>query len=224
MIRRLFLPALLDTEPLRDGLLVVRDGFVNLYVVRGPAGLVCFDAGWRPARVAREFGALGLDVDEIVAVFLTHLHWDHAGCAALYVNAKVYVGEREPVGLFAIKPCRSRPWTRVRDGETVLAAGLRVRVVDTPGHTPGSVCYVVDERFLITGDTLRLWRGEVVPFWPWLIGDARTMAASLRRLAVQAGMECLLTAHTGVSIDVAAAFRRWREPAAGVPSPEGHRP
>ena len=212
MMRQLFLPGLLDTGPVCERLLAVRDGVVDFYVVKGPAGLVCVDAGWRRASVARGFGVLGLGVGDVKAVFLTHLHWDHARCFGLYPSAEVFVGTREFSSPFAVRESPLRPLIRVREGETLSAAGLRVRVVDTPGHTAGSVSYVVDERFLFTGDTLRLRRGEVVPFWPWLIGDGTAMAGSIRRIARLDGMEYLLTAHTGATRDVAAAFRRWREP------------
>jgi glyoxylase-like metal-dependent hydrolase (beta-lactamase superfamily II) len=214
MMRQLFLlRGLLDTGPVCEPLSVVRDGFVNFYAVRGPSGVVCVDAGWRRVGVARGFGALDLDIGDIKAVFLTHLHWDHARGMRLYPNAELFIGARERPSLFSARQDPSRPLTMLTDGQTITVAGLRVHAIETPGHTAGSVCYVINERFLFTGDTLRLRHGEVVPFWPWLIGDRTTMERSLRRLASLNGIEYILTAHTGATSEVAAAFRRWREPA-----------
>jgi len=211
------LPGLRDTGAVCDGLMAVRDGAMNFYVVSAPGGLVCVDAGWRAERVAREFERLGLDAGDVVAVFLTHLHWDHARCLGLYPKASVFVGAREGSSLFATRRRPVRPWTTLRDGEAVTAAGRRVRVVDTPGHTPGSVSYVIEERFLFTGDTLRLRRGRAVPFMPWFSRDRKALARSMRRLAGIGGMEWLLTSHTGATRDVDAAFRPWREAGAAAP-------
>ena len=173
MIRRLFFPGLLDTGPVSDRLLAIRDGFVNCYIWKTVSGLVCVDAGRSPKRTARGFAALGLNLRDVTAVFLTHLHWDHAGGARLFPNAKVYVGDREASSVFA---ARSLPrLIRVRDEETVLAGGLAVRVVDTPGHTSGSVSYLLDDRFLFVGDTLRLRRGEALPMLRWFNRDGQVL-------------------------------------------------
>ena len=59
MIRHLFFPGLLDTGPVFGPVQAVRDGFMNLYVLKATGGLVCFDAGWRSATIARGFEALG---------------------------------------------------------------------------------------------------------------------------------------------------------------------
>lgn len=222
MIRRLFFPGLLDTGPVSDRLLAIRDGFVNCYIWKTVSGLVCVDAGRSPKRTARGFAALGLNLRDVTAVFLTHLHWDHAGGARLFPNAKVYVGDREASSVFA---ARSLPrLIRVRDEETVLAGGLAVRVVDTPGHTSGSVSYLVDDRFLFVGDTLRLRRGEALPMLRWFNRDGQVLVCSIQRLAGLQGPESLLTGHSGISRDLALAFRQWRQVAPSTPLQEGNRP
>jgi hydroxyacylglutathione hydrolase len=222
MIGRLFFPGLLDTGPLSDRLLVIRDGFVNLFILRADSGLVCVDAGRSPDRTARGFKALGLDPRKVTGVFLTHLHWDHAGGALLFPQAKVYVGEHEGLSIFGARGLP--PLVRVRDGETVRAGGLLVRVVHTPGHTSGSVSYLVDERYLFVGDTLRLRQGEALPMLWWFNRDGQALARSIQRLAGSQGAECLLTGHAGISRDLARAFRRWRPPAPGAPLQAGNRP
>jgi glyoxylase-like metal-dependent hydrolase (beta-lactamase superfamily II) len=214
MIRRLFFPGLLDIGPVCGPVRAIRDGFMNLYVLKAADGLVCFDAGWRTAMVARGFEALGLNPQDVVAVFLTHLHWDHARSAGLFRNAEVFVGEHE-VPAHApkwLKPVRGL--TGVTEGQMLKAAGISVRVVETPGHTSGSVSYLAGDRFLFSGDAIRLRRGEVFPFPFWFNQDGRALAWSVRKLAGLEGIECLLTAHTGFTADPGHAFRRWREPAA----------
>jgi glyoxylase-like metal-dependent hydrolase (beta-lactamase superfamily II) len=202
MIREWVLPGLLETGPVESRIMAIQDGLVNFYVARGPEGLVCVDAGWRPHCVEHGFKKMGLDMRDVAAVFLSHTHWDHARCADLYPNAQVFMGGGEVTG-------SSR--ARVQDKQLVTAAGLAVRVIETPGHTPDSVCYLVDGRFLFTGDALRLRRGRVVPFPSKFNHDQAAAKASLGKLARIQGIECLLTGHSGATRDVEAAFRDWRE-------------
>ena len=65
------------------------------------------------------------------------------------------------------------------DGDTVTLAGIPVRVMETPGHTPGSVCLIAGDT-MFSGDTL--FAGSCgrtdLP-----CGDAREMRDSLRKLA-----------------------------------------
>jgi glyoxylase-like metal-dependent hydrolase (beta-lactamase superfamily II) len=222
MIGRLLAPDLLQTGPVRDRILAIRHGFVNSFVVLAPGGLLCIDAGWDPSRVELAFGRLGLDRREVAAVFLTHAHWDHARGATLFPQADIFVGEREaPARGLArrARPRCSRRWLRLRDGHVLTAAGATVQVFETPGHTPGSVSYVVEGRFLFTGDAVALRRGEAFPRRSLRRGDSAAGERSIRRLAGLAGLECLLTAHTGATADPAGAFRRWRDTPQGKPAP-----
>jgi glyoxylase-like metal-dependent hydrolase (beta-lactamase superfamily II) len=218
MIRRLFFPGLLDTGPVLESVLAVRDGFMNFYVIKAPAGLVCVDAGWRPARNRRSLESLGLDPRDVVAVCLTHLHWDHARGTSLFPKAQVFVGE-QVISDRALRRLEcSCPVKRVREGELFTVSGLDVQVVETTGHLAGSVAYVFDRRFLFTGDALRLRRGEVLPFWRCFNRDQRTHVRSIQKLAGLEGLESfdgLFTGHSGACRDVARAFRLWRPLAGG---------
>jgi len=223
MIRRLFFSGLLDTGPVCGSVQAVRDGFMNLYVLKAAGGLVCFDTGWRSATVSSGFEALGLNLRDVVAVFLTHLHWDHARSAGLFRNAEVFVGKHEIPGQAPKWLKTVRGLTGVAEGQMLSAAGISVRVLETPGHTPGSVSYLAGDRFLFSGDVIRLRQGEAFPFPFWFNRDSRALAQSVRKLAGLNGIECLLTAHNGFTADVAHAFRRWREPTVDRLRQEGSR-
>jgi len=54
---------------------------------------------------------------------------------------------------YGLKPCAVDMF--VREGDIIEAGGLTFRVLETPGHTKGGVCYAVDgEKTVFTGDTL----------------------------------------------------------------------
>ncbi len=137
--------------------------FMNEPVERTPAQ--------EPANALRD---AGVDVRDVGTVVLTHLHWDHAGNCDLFPDADVLVQDDEL--RYAIAPGRffhkaflspqsgwGTPPYLVRRlqtivGATTIAPGLRV--VPTPGHTPGSQAVVVDTphgSFCIAGDTISLY-------------------------------------------------------------------
>ena len=66
----------------------------------------------------------------------------------------------------------------VKEGDELEIAGLRIRVLHTPGHTPGSVCYLIEGE-LFTGDTV-FEHGYGRTDLPG--GDEEQLVASLRRL------------------------------------------
>ena len=139
----------------------------NTWIVCGPEGsCVVIDPGFQGAgETARVLDAIG--EMKPAAVLLTHGHMDHIyGVAELQrrFGIPVYMSPEDiktmeyydRVGKFGIAVAdRSFTITPVADGSVVEAAGFRFRVIGTPGHSPGSVCWFCEEEgVLFTGDTL----------------------------------------------------------------------
>lgn len=103
-----------------------------------------------------------------VAVLLTHGHFDHAGGVADFVSeypVPVYAHEAERETMESPMMNLSGMWTRhgqkfsadiyVKEGDILELAGFRIRVIFTPGHTPGGCCYYFEgQKVLAAGDTL----------------------------------------------------------------------
>lgn len=101
------------------------------------------------------------------AIFFTHGHFDHISAASFLVNqtnAKTYISwEEEKLVVDANLNCSAMfgspvcytPDELIRDGELLSMLGTKIKVIATPGHTQGSVCYYFeDEGYLFSGDTL----------------------------------------------------------------------
>ncbi len=103
-----------------------------------------------------------------IAILLTHAHADHI--LALdeirnKYNIKAYMCEKEEdiIGdsdnnaakyLFR-KDIKTRADILVKDGQILELLDVKIKVIETPGHTHGSVCYYIEEeRVIFTGDTL----------------------------------------------------------------------
>lgn len=102
------------------------------------------------------------------AILLTHAHFDHImGVQELHdqmgipvymnpVDTSVYIMTDMYSGKAGL-PVIRHDWeiTPVADGQTISIGGMNWEVLETPGHTPGSVCYLERaEGVLLSGDTL----------------------------------------------------------------------
>ena len=118
----------------------------NVYVVRckrtGEATLL--DAANEHDRLLRVAQRLG-----VTSVLETHGHWDHIGAVEQVREAGIDVWVRtEDAGMLP-------SYDHLLEDDTVHRVGdLRLRTVHTPGHTPGSICFALEESpMLFTGDT-----------------------------------------------------------------------
>ena len=106
----------------------------------------------------------GWDIDKLLSaakkhdlkvkfILVTHSHYDHIQQVKdLFdaTDATVYVHEEDSE---EIKNKGIEKIKTVGEGDTINIGKIKIKVLHTPGHTPGSVCYLIDNR-LITGDTL----------------------------------------------------------------------
>jgi hydroxyacylglutathione hydrolase len=78
----------------------------------------------------------------------THVHADHPSSARALADAAgapLYLGAGADVGF---------PYEPLDDGAVLEVGNRRLQVIHTPGHTPEHVCLLVDDWFVLTGDTL----------------------------------------------------------------------
>ena len=207
----------LDTGPVSGQVSAVKNDYVNFYLYKSGDKYIVFDAGADQGVAQKALEDLGIDPADVAAVFLTHTDGDHVTALPLFTSAQVYMGESNRAFLEG-KDGQSRSGVflgmglavkTMQDQETVLVAGVSVQCLYTPGHTAGSVCYLVDGKYLFVGDTLNLKDGKAVLFNDVFNMDNDVQAESIRRLSGLAGVEAVFTMHTGYSVDPKAAFAGW---------------
>ena len=109
---------------------------------------------------------------KVVGALATHYHQDHVGgqifgfdiegVARLLARhpVPIYVNEHEADGMRQVTGASESDLVRKAGGDTLTFGEVRIRLLHTPGHTPGSQCFLVEERDqasrLVSGDTLFL--------------------------------------------------------------------
>ena len=206
----------LESQEFNEDVYVVQDSFVNMFLIKNNDEYIAIDAGADADHIHQELDKLSIKREEVVAVFLTHTDTDHIGALNLFESATIYISEAEeqmtngqtPRFLFVHNTFGYKP-ELVKDGEGFDIAGLKVEGILTPGHTPGSMSYRIDDRYLFVGDSMSLKNGRVDLFNEYFNMDSEVQGETLRKLAGLSGVEYIFTAHYGVADDYADAFSEW---------------
>jgi len=140
----------LDATPLRDGditiIQVEKVGKGCLSHIVGSGGEAVVIDPTHPASKYAEFAqSEGL---KITGVIDTHQHADHVSAAkdlSQMTGAKLYLSGLEEYRIESEK---------VGDGSTIQFGSKKLTAIHTPGHTPGSMSFVLDNKYVFSGDIL----------------------------------------------------------------------
>lgn len=132
----------------------------NCYILYEDKAVI-IDPGAEPQNILAELNKLSIPLEYII---YTHAHWDHMGAAfelKEQTGAKVImsVNDTETYKSFNLsawlgfegKP--AEPDIFVKDGEYITAGAIKLKVIETPGHSPGGISLYTDG-FLFSGDTI----------------------------------------------------------------------
>jgi len=131
----------LEIGPMQNFVYLIGDQRVKEVLVVDPA--------WDVPAILREAQKDGM---KIKGALVTHTHFDHVNGAEDLLQATdgtIYVHKKEESAL----PVSSTNLHAVESGDRIKIGEVEIQLIHTPGHTPGSQCFLVEDK-LVSGDTL----------------------------------------------------------------------
>jgi glyoxylase-like metal-dependent hydrolase (beta-lactamase superfamily II) len=169
----------------------------NCYLLAaGDNSCAIIDPGANPGKIAEIIREKGYNPKHIL---LTHGHWDHTGAVKglllEFPGLDFYIGEKDLELLedaeksralfrgFSAEEYNIAGAKTLGEGDTVELADLTIKVIETPGHTFGGVCYICGD-IIFSGDTLFY---ENIGRCDLYGGDIKVIKQSLKKLAALPG-------------------------------------
>ncbi len=156
----------MNNDPLID-ILELGPFFVNCYIVgdaESGEGMI-IDPSWEPDRIIAHVSKHGLNIDKIV---ITHGHADHIGALddiRGHFKAPVLIGEKDALmltepranlsGMTGGQIITGPAEEFIKEGDTISVGRFNFKVLETPGHSPGSIS-LYGHGVAFTGDALFL--------------------------------------------------------------------
>lgn len=203
----------------------VCDAHVSAWFVSSKNGYIAFDTGQHIGAVNAALRQKGIDRMSVKKVFLTHSDSDHTGCLNLFPNAEVFMSNEEQA---MVNGSMKRTFTKYRisfggnkiiaaystldDGQIVETDGRKIQCILTPGHTPGSMCFFVDDKYLFTGDTVSIVNGrfeQFVPLFTMDLDENRRSISKLVELLKWKSVAFVFTGHDRCTNDFSGASNGW---------------
>ena len=174
-----FASPLLKMGPVKTGqipgtdIYAVRNAIVTVYLIKTDSGYMLIDAGLNGNRLKASLEELGVNVNDVKWVLLTHSDSDHTAALAMFPNAAIHMGKDE---LPLINGTMKRAFfggnkmppgidinkiNLLSDGQELLFGGTRVKCISAPGHTNGSMLYMIGNGELFTGDAFIIDNGKI---------------------------------------------------------------
>ena len=218
----------LNTGWIDEHVACVREWVAHIIFYRKGDTVLMIDAGYNYDRLEETMGWLGIDPRSIRDILVTHQDTDHVGAVeadspGLFRKAKLYVGEienryltgevRRKVIYHLYKlPQVTIPNEKrlVKDGEKLDIGGVSVECFLVPGHTWGHMVYLIDEKYLFTGDTIWLGADGGYSFISALAENnklaVQSLAALEKKLQSRGIRPMFITGHTGWTDNFEFAF------------------
>ena len=205
----------LETGRVIDDIFVVKDDFANVFIMQDSAQYIVIDCAINQSTVAEQMKKLGINPDDVTTVLLTHTDRDHVGALGLFNKAKLYMSKEEVQMINGTKSkflwfgnsIPRNDYILLEDRQVIPIGNLKIEGILAPGHTSGMMAYLVNDKYLFTGDILSLKDGKIAPIPTIFDMDTEQAAESREIIRYIPAAEYIFTAHWGYTDDYETAVK-----------------
>ena len=210
----------IETNEIVEDIFAIKSSIVNLYLVKTAGQYLAIDGGNNIGIIENELKKLKINPNDITAIFLTHTDFDHVAAIDLFINAKVYLSDQEEQMINGTTPrfysffgnkIGTENYELLEDKQVLSIGDVKIQGLSIPGHTPGTMCYIVNDKYLFTGDALSMKDGKVNKFNEFFNMDTEKAENSIGKLTEIPGVEYIFTAHYGYSNNYLNAVKEWNK-------------
>jgi glyoxylase-like metal-dependent hydrolase (beta-lactamase superfamily II) len=209
----------IETKEITSNIFAIQDSFSNLFLIKDGESFIAIDAGNDLDAVSKELKKLKINSDLVTAVLLTHTDGDHVAAISLFKNATIYLSDQEEQllngkksrFLFFGNKIDTEEYSLIQDQQTFNIGNIKIKGILTPGHTPGSMCYLVNDKFLFAGDALSLKEGKIDLMNTFFNMDTETATKSMSLITKLPDASYIFTAHYGFTDDYRKAVESWNQ-------------
>lgn len=223
----------LNTGRIDENVACVREWVANIFFYCKGNTTIMIDAGYNYDRLEEKMNRLGIDPKSIRHILITHQDTDHVGAveadsSGLFKKAKLYIGEIEnryltgEVRRKVIYHLYKLPQVTIKnekvllsDGEIIDIDGIKIECFLVPGHTWGHMVYLIDDKYLFTGDTIWFGADGGYSFISALAENnnlaVKSLATLEKKLRERNLHPMFITGHTGWTDNIDFAFAHKNE-------------
>lgn len=218
----------MNTGWIDENVACVREWVANIFFYRKGDTVIMIDAGYNYDRLEEKMGWLSIKPGDINHILVTHQDTDHVGALEedsdkLFENAKVYIGEIE--NRYLIGEVRRKviyhlyklPQVTINNEKVLLndedvfyINDIKIECFLVSGHSWGHMVYLIDDKYLFTGDTIWLGADGGYSFISTLAENNKLAVKSLNELKNKLEKRnihpLIITGHTGWTDNFEFAF------------------
>jgi len=194
-----------ETGKVTSNIFAIKDEFVNMFLIKDGEYYVAIDAGADAKTISQELEKLNIAQNKVIAIFLTHSDGDHTAGLSVLKNASIFLAKEEEQMIngktakmmFFHNKLPRKGAIFIKDGQKITIGKNQITCILTPGHTPGSMSYLINGKYLFVGDAFNLTDGKVSKANSFFSKDIKMAVKSFDKINNLPGTEYIFTAHNG---------------------------
>jgi glyoxylase-like metal-dependent hydrolase (beta-lactamase superfamily II) len=143
------------------------------YIIKTNNGYIMIDAGFNIKNIEPSLKKAGIGINDVKWILLTHSDSDHVDALPFFPNAKIYMNKDELPLINGTMKRNESFGNKMPDGididkivllsndQELLFEETKIQCLKAPGHTIGSMLYLIDNKYLFTGDALMIKNGKI---------------------------------------------------------------